>query len=63
MLNFLISASKNKDCGYLLELPHRGVLTSTFNLCLECKYEKKYHIGITCITVKFLNFGTQKALL
>ena len=30
----------NIDCGYSLEPPRRGVLTSTHNLCFEQKYEK-----------------------
>ena len=36
---FLISAQKI-DCGYTLEPPGRGVLTSTHNLCFEQEYEK-----------------------
>ena len=35
---------KNIDCGYSLEPPRRGVLTSTHNLCFELKYEK--HISV-----------------
>ena len=39
---FLIFA-QNIDCGYMLELPRRGVLTSTRNLCFGAKIRK---IGI-----------------
>ena len=39
---FLISA-QNIDCGYSLEPPRWGVLTSAHNLCFERKY-KKYQI-------------------
>ena len=35
---FLIFA-QNIDCGYSLELPRRGIRTSTHNLCFEHKYE------------------------
>ena len=40
---FHISA-KNIDCGYSLEPPRRGGLTSTHNLCFQQKYEKYQNI-------------------
>ena len=47
---------KNIDCGYLLELPHQAVLTSTHNLCFEQKYEKYQNFLSKCfpfLAVKF----------
>ena len=37
---FFLFLLKNIDCGYSLEPPRRGGLTSAHNLCFEQKYEK-----------------------
>ena len=38
--DFFLIFAQNIDCGYMLESPQVGVLTSTHNICFRAKIRK-----------------------